>query len=571
MIPMTVRKSKSARRAPAAAARKAEAEPSRDLLADGLLGIETIAHQRRFVTLPEALALLAQDEVTSFTALQAHQHHGWHAFLVQLAALALHRSGRDSPRLKAGAWREILESLTEHREAWFLVVPHLKRPAFMQPPVPEGTLDDFNDPQACSDEIDVLVTSKNHDVKAAKVVAPRPEHWVYALVTLQTMEGFSGRDNYGIARMNSGTGSRSIIGLSSSASLGKRFLRDVSVLLEARDGIAAERGYASSGGIPLLWCEPWDGEKSLGLKRLDPLFIEVCRRVRLVGEGGAILLRRKTTKCQRILAGELKGNTGDPWMPVNHKEAKAFTATEAGFSYRVLQRLLSSEEFALAPAMRPRHGEKDVLLLATVLARGNGKTGGFHHRALPVPGQVTGLLRRAGDHTQLGRIAAERVELVSIVQNRVLRPALKVLLQGGPEKLKQDDDRPDAWVHAHDAMVDGVFFERLWADLERDPRRLRSRLGEARARTRPRPAGFGVRRGPHPVRAQIPRHRRRRPRVWRGRPEPRSRCLPRRTGVRTCSMKPPPSRPRRSERWFIALQRPSHGRSLRGIWQRCAG
>ncbi len=441
--------------------------PRFNLLEEPLLGIETREGARRGASLPEVLAFLGRDDVRAFTAMQAHQQHGWHAFLVQLACIALHHGGESEPRQKAERWRGLLLALTRGAEPWCLVVEDLAAPAFMQPPVPEGTLAGFKEAQQYPDEMDVLVTSKNHDVKAARIAAPRPEHWVYALVTLQTMEGYSGKLNYGIARMNGGQASRSIIGLAQDLSPGTRFRRDVAVVLEAREAIAKNHGYRRRGGATLLWRESWDGSDSLGLDGLDPLFIDICRRVRLVSEGERIFALRAGTSAERVSSKEVKGNTGDPWAPVSHKEAKAFTASSAGFTYRVVQRLMS-DEFAPGAALVPREREGDVLLLASVLARGQGKTAGFHERVLPLPRKVASILKRPDSRAELGRLARDRVEIVSTVQNRVLRPALKVLLQGGPENLKRDDDRPDPWVRAHDAAIDAVFFERLWADLDRD-------------------------------------------------------------------------------------------------------
>lgn len=447
---------------------RAPAEPKLNLLEEPLLGVVLRDGERRSVSLPEALALLGRDTVGAFTAMQAHQRHGWHAFLVQLAAIALHRAGEPNPKQSAAVWRDLLLALTKRSEPWCLVVEDLSRPAFMQPPVPEGSLDAFHEPQRYPDELDVLVTAKNHDVKMSRIAAARPEHWVYALVTLQTMEGFSGRSNYGIARMNGGQASRPVVGLAAGLSAGARFTRDVAVTAEARDEIAKGRGFVRRGGLALLWTEAWDGDKSLDLTELDPLFIDVCRRLRLVEVNGVLAARRAGSETERTDSKVLKGNTGDPWTPVHRAEAKAFTATEAGFSYRVLQRLLG-DEFEPGAALRPRERDGDALLLASVLVRGQGKTGGFHERVLPVPREAVEILRRADSRADLGRLAKERVEMVSLVQNRVLRPALKVLLQGGPEKLNQDDDRPDPWVRAHDAEVDALFFERLWVDLGRDP------------------------------------------------------------------------------------------------------
>ena len=54
----------------------------------------------------------------------------------------------------------------------------------------------------------MLVTAKNHDLKSSIAAQANVDDWIFALVTLQTMEGFGGVGNYGIARMNSGFGNR---------------------------------------------------------------------------------------------------------------------------------------------------------------------------------------------------------------------------------------------------------------------------------------------------------------------------------------------------------------------------
>ena len=57
------------------------------------------------------------------------------------------------------------------------------------------------------DSIDMLATAKNHDLKASRVSAAESDAWLFALMTLQTCEGWGGATNYGISRMNSGSGS----------------------------------------------------------------------------------------------------------------------------------------------------------------------------------------------------------------------------------------------------------------------------------------------------------------------------------------------------------------------------
>jgi len=349
------------------------------------------------------------------------------------------------------------------REPWCLVVEDLARPAFMQPPVPEGKLDGFKHARFYADEVDVLVTSKNHDVKMARVGRPRAEHWVYALVTLQTMEGYSGPRNYGVARMNSGAGSRPGVALTPTLDYGTRFRRDVSIAIAARDEIARGR-YKSGGGVALVWLEPWNGETSLSVDALDPLFIEACRRLRLVVEDGRIAARFCPTTRTRIAADELKGNTGDLWTPIDRKESKALTLGDGGFDYRKTQDILLAQDYEPGAAQVAQRGDAGLLFIASVLARGMGKTNGYHDRLVAIPQHVTGLLRRQKDRDLLAARSRERVERVAEALGAVLKPALLTLIQGAPQRLDFQDRRAQRWLDAMNDAVDALFFERLWAD-----------------------------------------------------------------------------------------------------------
>jgi CRISPR system Cascade subunit CasA len=105
-------------------------------------------------------------------------------------------------------WRSRLLEIVDGSEPWCLVMGDLDRPAFMQPPVAERNLKGWSEPVSFPDELDVLVTARNHDLKSSRTTAPRPEHWAYSPITLQTSGGFDGRMNYGVARMNGGYGNR---------------------------------------------------------------------------------------------------------------------------------------------------------------------------------------------------------------------------------------------------------------------------------------------------------------------------------------------------------------------------
>nr|MCU0675165.1 type I-E CRISPR-associated protein Cse1/CasA [Myxococcota bacterium] len=120
----------------------------------------TLADERRsVVSLAELFARLGRDEPTELAYLMPHQRHAMHAFVVQLMAMVAIRSG--DPRLDRDAreWREALRALAESEEAFQLVVADLAKPAFLQPPVPEGTLDKFK-PVDTPDALDLLVLAR---------------------------------------------------------------------------------------------------------------------------------------------------------------------------------------------------------------------------------------------------------------------------------------------------------------------------------------------------------------------------------------------------------------------------
>ena len=383
-------------------------------------------------------------------------------FLTQLAAIALRHANEKEPRLSEDDWRDRLLALTDgEREPWCLVVHDLAKAAFFQPPVPGATTARWsvrNHP----DELDVLVTSKGHDVKTGLISADDSESWVYALVTLQTMQGFPGRGYYGIARMNGGYGNRARVGLASGPSLAARFVRDVGVLLGSWPALV-QRGYRE-GGLALVWTAPWDGNTSLGFSELSPHFIEVCWRVRCTGNTHGLTTSYTTTTTRRCIPDVTNGDVGDPWAPVE-RDKGALTVGKRGFHYGLLARLLFEADYAPAPAQELRSQDGDpMVILLWAMARGQGKTEGLHERALILSGPARRLLGQLDGRAILGRRASLAVQLATTMQRKVLFPALKQIALGA----QVVDDR-------FDARVDEVFFEELFAsiDEEEDGARLR--------------------------------------------------------------------------------------------------
>ena len=141
------------------------------LLEDPLLRVRLPDETVEDVSLPEVLHTLSQDNVLSFEALQAHQQQAWYSFLVQLAAMAAAREAGGTMPSSVEGWQSALVGLAGGDEVpWHLVVEDVSRPAFLQSPVPEGSLEDadYEADVPTPDELDMLITSKSHDVKARR-------------------------------------------------------------------------------------------------------------------------------------------------------------------------------------------------------------------------------------------------------------------------------------------------------------------------------------------------------------------------------------------------------------------
>ena len=422
-------------------------------------------------TLPEILEALVDDDVVSFRALQPHQQQPWYSLLTQLGAMAVTRENDGQTPTNATEWRELLVALSDGNEAaWHLVVDDVSEPAFLQSPLPEGSLDEagYSQDVDTPDDLDILITSKNHDVKQHRISRPDPEHWLFSLVTLQTLEGFLGRGNYGIVRMNGGFGNRPMVGLTPGLSWGARFKRDLDVLLDERDELLDRY---DADGEALIWIEPWDGKKdsAIPLRECDPYFIEICRRIRLeTGDSETLRCWRNNTKGQRVDAPDsLNGDTGDPWTPIEKKGAKALTVGGSGFTYELLQELLLGDEYRKPAALEFRENERDgAYLTARTLVRGQGKTDGLHHRVIYVPSNISNkLFGEPSLRKKLAERARERVSLVAKVQKQILYPAIATLLSSGrDEQVDWDQVRP--WTDAFDEAVDERFFEQLWASVD---------------------------------------------------------------------------------------------------------
>lgn len=449
-----------------------------NLLTEPLIRIRRGDNEEK-VTLPELFAVAIADDLDSVVALRPHQKQALHAFLVQVGAMALLAADRRGPPSTAEAWTTLLRGLApdySRDEPWCLVVDDLAQPAFLQPPVSEGDLSCLKEKEVTPDALDMLVTSKNHDLKAARITSAEPDLWLFALLTLQTCEGFLGRGNYGISRMNGGFASRPFVGIAPKGRWGAQIRRDMERLIELRSEIVANYPmYREEGGLGLVWLRPWDGNAQLTPEELDPYYVEICRRVRLNFDGTAIVAHRGASRKPRIAMPEgLNGNTGDPWTPIDRKHSKALTVDGSGFHYRRVAELLDPSRFTPAPLqdVTPGDGSEGLELTLSVTVRGQGETEGYHERRILIPPRAVPFFLHRGAKDRLAEVARDRVTNAATMRTKVLSPALFRLFQNDPDTINfrhpATQAKVEPFLARFDRDVDADFFDHLFEELSED-------------------------------------------------------------------------------------------------------
>ena len=443
-------------------------------------------------SLPELLALLGEDRVESLPGLQRHQEDAFHIFCCYLAGAVLSRGQTSNPCQSADYWCAGIRALTRNEggtddSGWVLVVDDPESPAFMQPPVSskEVFARDYKPDATTPDKLDILITSKNHDVKKSRAINADTEAWIFALISLQTTAGLLGKGsgggmNRGISRMNSGYGSRPRVGWQPNARTGAQFGRDVSALEAIRTTLLqAPHPYAENGKI-LLWIHPWDGSGSHALSDLDPFFLEVARRVRLRSLVDGIQAWAAGSAANFIAGDEMAGNLGDPWIPINQRTNGALTVPESGLTPELLRNLIFGEGFTPGAMQGAHSSPNGGWFTVSVLVRGQGRTDGFHSTSIRVPEKQRIALFGGGparDHLAL--LSKKGLDAASAVHYKALRPALFSLMEGGPESIALDKTEIAKWVdHAASSFAlnwNPGYFDWLWSvvDMPNDDEAIR--------------------------------------------------------------------------------------------------
>lgn len=428
-------------------------------------------------SLPDLFAAMVRDEVRDFPALRPHQRHPWHAFLAQLAAIALHRADQSQPWSEAGDWRAAMLGLTPDDAdgaAWCLVAPP-ERPALLQAPMLQG-LDEWDLGVRTPDALDMLGTSKNHDLKQTRMRRADIDDWLFALVSLQTQAGSNSGSYKGVSRMNSGAGTRPCVGVAQRGAWGQRWSSDVGVLRRSREEIADNYEFAAENGICLTWLLPWDESTSIRFAGLDPHYIEICRRVRLVADAAGLAACTFKTPVSRIEENAArKGRTGDAWTPVDREEAKIMAVPKAGFGYERVSQLLLAKRFAPSPAQAltgwPASASLE-LVCRGIAADGNSKTSGYHERRIPISPKLRGLLAGAQKVT-VEKVVELRVHVVKAVVELLESCLVALLVKGKPieaSKFKQVLQRMkpkiEQLTRQFEQQEDTRFFDDLATEIE---------------------------------------------------------------------------------------------------------
>lgn len=409
-------------------------------------------------------------------------------FLVQLAALALHRAGKKNTPEVEQDWLDALRNLTSafpNDEPWCLCVADRKMPAFLQPPVPNGKK--LGKAAETPDELDILITARNHAVKKHIAKQNEAEDWVFSLVSLQTTANYGGGSSYYIARLKNPY-SRVMLALApvdtsnesdKSIRLGKWFKRDVELLLATRTEEICKyeesHSYKAENGIGLTWIENWHPSEQLPLHSLDIWFIEVCRRIRMkINQQGKLTAVRGGSRQARIDARAHKGAVGDPWMPLSKSGREAFELGEGGFTYKVLYELLISGNWQLPLLAKPMDSElggDGLVLLAEAPVTGRGKTWGFKSRILPTGGRIAWAATQQIQQQLLDRISQRLMEdSQKVIEG--LKLALATVAAGGDLETVSPSRKSKCLKFAEPAKeqlelkVDEFFFKHLWACFE---------------------------------------------------------------------------------------------------------
>lgn len=436
--------------------------------------------EERHTGLADILALYGEDVPFDVTAARSFHQHPWHAFVCQLAAMAMSRAGLTRMPTDATDWVDLLMGITpDHARAtaWELISDDLTETAFLQPPASSrDRLREYRIKCSTPDEADILQSGSNHRVKLRVAFDNEPDDWILTLINVQTAAGVDAPRTYGIFRMNKGLGNRACVSLTPANQPGRAVRRDVEAIIETaahNPGMLPEDDSLET----ILWTIPWDGETedALDLSRLHPLCIEVARRIRLVQhDNGSITSMRATSRTRRVRDTDERGYVPEPWCPMNREKKTAYTPGDYGVTTRnLIDFLTKPDTWELPPLLQPTRAELEkgepLSIITRNLTRGQGKTRGYHESLTWVgPETVSRLLTNPRDPT-----AVEKLEAIFKSSETVRRRITEALMQAqSPGNAEPRDYRHQAardlanpWSNVFNERIHPTIFDQLEREL----------------------------------------------------------------------------------------------------------
>lgn len=430
----------------------------------------TFGNEKKQGTLIGIITELWQDNILSLDGLQTHQYQPFYCFVVQLVSMAiLNSDAKDETyaywkQLDGASWKQHLLQLSNGIEsAWNLVESDQSKPAFLQSP---SAKDDTiaitgKDYIYAPDQLDYLVTSKNHDVKMARVWKGSLESWCYALISTQTMSGYSGAGSTQIMRMNGGISSRCFFGVSTSLNIGQSFIEDVYTLCtkytQNEDNMY---GLFTTPKHTLLWLPVWNGSVSLPIQEVHPFCIEICKRIRLSWHNNDIVAYTKTVKELRVDARDFCGNVADPWLPcqIDLKKKTIKSVSLQKLDYRDIQKLFTNEY--IHPIAMTKESRTNQYLTGSVLVRGQGTTDGYHQKHILIPPTV---ILTARNKPVIGQVSKDLIDQID-KGRKVLTQGLKILFDGSFDHKDSPtyEKMRDYFSGVLHREIDTYFFQYVW-------------------------------------------------------------------------------------------------------------
>lgn len=422
-----------------------------NLLQDPVIELRLPEGSKKRASLPEVLERLGRKEGIVFTLIRDYQEAPWMAFLVHLGASCLVRAGVSDPAQTAEWYREALLRLSNgSEEAFTLIVKDLSKPAFGQTPVTDPFFGgDGWQELFTPNEDDGLVTAQEHTVKNS-IVYPDPDHWIYALVSLNE-QGGALSVQYARPSRTPPNG-RVFVSFFPDFNLGEQFYREVLVAVELHPSLVSD---PFKEGLVLAWLRPWVRrefhaqvcpkcgsesklvgylkKKEVGVKatfkccggeakvpateplfrsELDPFYCDVARYLRLTVREDRIVGLRHATFDPRI--DNRKTAVRDLWSPMvlgkGETEPEPTKLGPEGFTFRVISQILN-EGFLPASLNRLSGEGPDIPMLFRGIARNQSATEGFHSRILNVPRPVA--ISLSGDRQKVANHAKELVRVAT--------------------------------------------------------------------------------------------------------------------------------------------------------------